>query len=149
MTTIVVTDHSVACDAMTQADGVIILTKMPKVIEMCGRLFGIAGDTAMLQPVASWVVAGASIDSHPKGDWTVVEVYMGPSHLVQYWTSGTPYPVVVETPFAMGSGERFAYGALDVGATAEEAVKAAIKRDPNSSGPVKVFSRLHELAAAE
>lgn len=149
MTTIVVTDHHVACDSRTLADGVIVSTKMPKVIEMCGRLFGITGDTVMLHPVASWIVAGASVDAHPKGDWTVVEAGIGFSHLVQYWTSDSPYPIVVETPFAMGSGEQFAYGALDVGVTAEEAVKAAIKRDPKSSGPVQVFSRVLAQAAAE
>lgn len=41
---------------------------------------------------------------------------------------------------AAGSGEKFAMGALMVGATAEQAVSAAIKLDPYSGGPLHKIS---------
>lgn len=42
-------------------------------------------------------------------------------------------------PAAIGSGCRFAYGAMDAGATAEEAVEIAIGRDGFSGAPVTVL----------
>jgi len=40
--------------------------------------------------------------------------------------------------YAVGSGSRFAFPALDAGATAIEAVKIGIKRDPYSGGKITV-----------
>jgi hypothetical protein len=49
-----------------------------------------------------------------------------------------PQPIRDEY-FAIGSGGHFAVGAMDAGATAEEAVRIACKRDPNTSEPIHVF----------
>jgi hypothetical protein len=40
---------------------------------------------------------------------------------------------------ALGSGAVFAYGALEVGASAKQAVKAAMKLDPNTGGRVQTL----------
>jgi len=47
--------------------------------------------------------------------------------------------VPFDRPFATGSGSRFAYTAMDMGANAVEAVKMAAKRDMYTGGKVRVF----------
>lgn len=42
--------------------------------------------------------------------------------------------------FAMGSGEKYAYGAMGNGATAEEAAKIACHYDMNCGGEIKTYS---------
>lgn len=42
-------------------------------------------------------------------------------------------------PYAIGCGGRFAWGAMDMGATAERAVKVACRRDIYSGGRVRTF----------
>jgi 20S proteasome alpha/beta subunit len=56
-----------------------------------------------------------------------------------WWmTSDTLVEVPVNLPAAVGSGSSFAMVALDLGHTPQEAVKAAIKRDPYCGGRVCV-----------
>ena len=43
---------------------------------------------------------------------------------------------------AIGSGSKFAFTAFDFGATAEEAVSAASKRDPFTGGKIRTIGRL-------
>ena len=44
-----------------------------------------------------------------------------------------------ERPFAMGSGRDFALAAMDMGATAKEAVEAAAKRDVYTGGTIRTL----------
>jgi len=48
-----------------------------------------------------------------------------------------PQPIL-DSYFAIGSGSHFAVGAMDAGASVEDAVRIACKRDPNSSEPLSV-----------
>lgn len=63
----------------------------------------------------------------PHGRVTLVDDEMEPQPILD------PY-------FAIGSGGHFAVGAMDAGATVEEAVRIACKRDPNTSEPVHVVA---------
>lgn len=45
--------------------------------------------------------------------------------------------VWVERPFAIGSGRDFALAAMDMGATAKEAVEMAAKRDVYTGGTIR------------
>jgi ATP-dependent protease HslVU (ClpYQ) peptidase subunit len=49
------------------------------------------------------------------------------------------YPVKQSGMYAVGSGNRFAMGAMMVGATAMEAVEATKKLDVNTGGELQVF----------
>ena len=42
-------------------------------------------------------------------------------------------------PYATGSGQHHALTAMDMGATAKEAVKMAIMRDTNSGGRIRTY----------
>lgn len=55
---------------------------------------------------------------------------------------------VHQPPAVIGSGCRFAYGAMDFGASPEEAVRIATRRDGFSSGDVTVLD-LHPKAKLE
>ena len=46
---------------------------------------------------------------------------------------------ILQNQCAIGTGEKFAIGAMDAGATAEQAVKIAKKRDIYTGGKVRIF----------
>ena len=48
----------------------------------------------------------------------------------------------IDEPFAIGSGKMFAFTAMDMGASAKEAVEMAIKRDMYSGGKVRTFKMI-------
>lgn len=55
-----------------------------------------------------------------------------------------PFEVFIEEidltkPYAIGSGYKFAIGALDAGASGKDAIKIASKRDVNTGGKVRCF----------
>ena len=49
------------------------------------------------------------------------------------------YTIPLTRPFAIGSGQHFALTAMDMGATAKEAVKMAAKRDVGTGGRIRTF----------
>lgn len=65
-------------------------------------------------------------------------VFMPDDTIVWFHSQGVTH---IRAPFwAAGSGDCFARGAMEMGATAEQAVAAAIKWDTGSGGPVTVLS---------
>lgn len=54
---------------------------------------------------------------------------------VKYWIN----PEESDCPFAIGSGEDHALTAMDMGATAKEAVEFAAKRDSKTGGLIRAF----------
>lgn len=48
-------------------------------------------------------------------------------------------PLMENEPYAIGSGQEYALGAMDAGADVETAVKIAAKRDVYTGGAIKVF----------
>ncbi len=55
----------------------------------------------------------------------------------KYYFEGNTWNEMDEEYFAIGSGSDYALAAMDAGATAEEAVKIACKRDPFSGGKIR------------
>jgi ATP-dependent protease HslVU (ClpYQ) peptidase subunit len=49
------------------------------------------------------------------------------------------YPIELDKCYAIGSGEDHAWTAMDMGATAKEAIKMAIKRDRGTGGKIRTF----------
>ena len=81
-------------------------------------------------------IAKAYISSEPDVLFDAIivdgnEVYMVTS------CEGGYQKFIADFPIAIGSGEKHAITALDMGASASEAVKMAIKRDTNSGGKVR------------
>jgi len=48
-------------------------------------------------------------------------------------------PIMLDRPYAIGSGTPFAFAAMDMGASAEKAVEMAARRDTSTGGRVRTF----------
>lgn len=91
----------------------------------------------------SWLKAGdgpnAWVGDRPDLRAVVVmptgEVFL---HDDSIWPSG---PISCDEFVVLGSGQEYALGALHMGATAAQAVEAAIRFDCNSGAPVRVLTR--------
>lgn len=116
-------------------------------------LVGLAGGQTGLT-FLRWFIAGGDYNSKPElaeglnHDFTalVVEKYDVPGygchgqlkHVTVFDQYFEPEPVQ-EDYHAIGCGAKCAFVALDMGATALEAVEAAAKRDPYTRGPFQVL----------
>ena len=58
---------------------------------------------------------------------------------VEFCVQGDPFPLAGFAPFALGSGQTFAMGAMFAGANAIEAVRIAIRLDEGSGGEVVAY----------
>lgn len=153
MTTIAMKDGIMACDSAWQDVNGGLATSMTKIVRLpSGALLGGAGaadDRAVVKilekcktfaqlPTAK-ELADTEVDYHgliafPNGTVAQIEVEMDDKH--GRW-SASAHPVNVGGT-SVGSGSGYAIGAMDAGATAKRAVECAIKRDPQSRGPVHV-----------
>lgn len=101
-----------------------------------------SGHLASILEMVEWVVTGASPLKFPKcqqGPRQCVLIRLGPDGISR-WES-TPYPIQMSgEPFAYGAGAEFAYGALHMGASAAQAVDAAIRYSPYCFGEPVVYS---------
>jgi ATP-dependent protease HslVU (ClpYQ) peptidase subunit len=60
-------------------------------------------------------------------------------YVIRYYGSPVPIQSPLKSVLAIGEGSQYAYGALDMGATAEQAVAVAIKRSVHCNGePVSI-----------
>ncbi|MCA1379422.1 hypothetical protein I6F34_01130 [Bradyrhizobium sp. BRP05] len=119
--------------------GTAIIGNIAKIVRRDdGAMAGGAGDAAWVQAFHRWFLDGE------QGDPPIVEdnskgVIVQKRRPIEYFEqNGTleyraPY-------FAFGSGKEFALGALFAGATAEQAVRAAMQFDPNTGGRVMLLS---------
>lgn len=73
----------------------------------------------------------------PDEDFQAIVAY--PDGVVMSYEGGNMF-YAVTPPIALGSGTDFAYGAMDAGMSAEEAVKIACKRDVSSGGVVTTLT---------
>ncbi|MNE69347.1 hypothetical protein D3C80_1650660 [compost metagenome] len=56
-------------------------------------------------------------------------------------------PVLLDRPYAIGSGTPYAFAAMDMGASAEKAVEMAARRDISTGGRVRTL-RVDQHGAA-
>lgn len=133
MTTIVYRNGVLAADSQTTRNGSICAGEVDKVhVLEDGRLAAFSGEVGAGSNFLRALKAGDDLPDLA-GDAIVVVVQKdGTVHVHQddLWFAETG------EFFAWGTGLAPALGALHVGATAEEAVAAACKVDPNSGGRV-------------
>lgn len=132
MTTIAYRDGVLAADTLTTANGIRCGHHVK--IHRFGRLLtGYCGRSSNYEAFRSWVKAGA------EGKFTSAEgnvFIVTPDGVAIVWGDGD-YPWrETGAMWALGSGEQLALGAMAAGATAEEAIHAAIAWDTGSGGPV-------------
>lgn len=140
MTTIVYRDGVMAADGRVTIGQLIVQDNCKKITKLSdGALFALAGDDMLEKPLIEWLEEADGGIMPPQGkEFTAVlvdtsgnlSVFTGAGDRFVPW-EGVSYA-------AFGSGADAAYGALEMGATADQAVAAAINRDVNSGGSIQV-----------
>lgn len=139
MTTIAYRDGILAGDTLRTSNG--MRDGFTRKVHKIGRLLIAAcGTAALCAEFRSWVVAGLNGPSpfnDKKGDEGGNGLVIMPDGLAVIWGSSGPW-ALKQVPFvAMGSGEQVAMGAMAMGASAEQAVAAAMSLDTGSGGAVQ------------
>lgn len=140
MTTIAYRDGVLAGDSLYIRGGWKMGTTFCKVFKTPdGRLLGLCGDAAHAMKLVEWLKLPPKdrCDERPaldKDAGTVVEVLRsGKARFYEH----NHFHDNRERYWSVGSGSVAALVAMDMGANATRAVKAAIRRDDSSGGPVR------------
>lgn len=107
------------------------------------NLIGFTGDLSLRRAMINWLLDGADPKLVPKGlDFNTnhARIIIANKKGVVEYQNDTGHPCEVGKIYATGSGAQYAMGALLAGANARQAVKIAIKLDPNSGGPIRTLS---------
>ena len=138
MTTIVYRDGIIAYDSRTMCDNFIVSDKTDKHYISHGIHFFMAGNVSDHNLLMS---AYRDNNQQWKGDAQAMVVDAGQLRFINMTPdSGTTWHDWPHDDYrAIGSGQDFAYTAMDMGATAKEAVAMAMKRDPGTGGRIRSF----------
>lgn len=145
MTTIAYKDGVIACDARITNGTTITYDDYDKVIERDGVSFVLCGylcDYAKL--IGAWfgetftvaVEASALVYDGNSLCYAAYDVNEGLCKT----------PILMERPYAIGSGSSHALTAMDMGATAYQAVEMAMKRDSCTGGKIRTLTIKAEQA---
>lgn len=141
MTVIVSDGQTVAADGLVCAGDEPMVFDRQKIRAAGGVVIGFAGDDRFCEPVVDWYYRGCDPDTMPKTpdgeahEWSFV--VFKPDHVTTYHSKSV-YPQNYPYPFAIGSGQDYALGALYAGATPEKAVRIAMRLNVHSGGKVTV-----------
>jgi hypothetical protein len=130
MTTIAFRDGIMAADSMCVAGDV--LTPGKKVFRRQGHLIGLAGDYV---DARRYVEAFKTKDTKDLSGNFDILLWDG-KHLYEDDKRNNPIRMSRMPYYAIGTGAAVAFGAMCMGATAKEAVAAAIMFDSNTNGRV-------------
>lgn len=144
MTTIAYRDGILAADGRVTAGGLILTDQCKKITRLSdGSLFALCGDDLLEERLIEWL-ENCETSAPPQGkDFTAVLVETDGSLKVFTGQGDRFVPYQFDRFCAFGSGEDFAYGAMEMGATAELAVRAAIARNYLSGGSIQVETYGH------
>ena len=152
LTTIVYKDGYLSGDGRVTLGDTIISDDTVKVFKVNNCLIGFAGRYAsglnFVKWFEEWDTANQAQEELPfvtvkipellpDEDFQAVVAY--PDGVVMSYEGGNMF-YAITPPIALGSGTDFAYGAMDAGMSAEEAVKIACKRDVSSGGVVTTLT---------
>jgi ATP-dependent protease HslVU (ClpYQ) peptidase subunit len=145
VTTIACDGISMAGDGRTlSANDIVLCHGSPKVLRLKdGSLLGCAGTSDVKHKLRDWLEQGAE-GPFPKIKGAFSAMLLLPNGEGRYFNEDEKW-IAMEFPFAIGSGSEIALGAMDAGASPEEAVEIACRRDPFSGGAI---TRL-DIPAAE
>lgn len=150
MTTIATDGKTIAADGQIVASGERLFLDAKKIVVKHGRIYALAGVAAMLEPLIEWHNDGADPSCMPSAKdnaWYLLVIDRDRS--VGYYTNECAYPTMMQYPTALGSGERFAMGAMLAGKSPREAVEIACKVDVNSGGTITEIDIALALAGGD
>lgn len=135
MTTIAFREGVLAADTLVSGGGV-RLGYVTKVRKLGSVLAAGAGTMSFVQGFLDWFAAGMEGDPpETGGEFEGLIIHDG---RVVTWNDG--WDSLAAPFYAIGSGKYQALGAMAAGATAEEAVRAAILTDCYSGGPIDILT---------
>lgn len=138
MTAIAVKDGMMASDTMTAYRNT--KTNEEKIIQKKGYLLGVAGNKCPPNNyIADWFFEEEDPLPSFERDTEFDLLVLTPNGKIELWNQDGLKSVIDEPFWAIGSGADVCMGAMEYGATAKEAVKAAIKWAWGVEG--KVISR--------
>ena len=148
MTTIVATREAIGADTLVVVDGQAPYhTK--KVMAHKNMLYGAAGDGGDCTRIMEWAKRGFDMESKPKfrakpgTDDEAVAIMVNKDGIFIMMSSDL-FPEQIDAPFyAIGSGAGAALGAMEMGATIEQALEIASKHDVHTGAPFTIL-RLKE-----
>lgn len=139
MTTIAYKDGVIAYDSQVTRGDVITYDDYEKCTEQNGVKFFCSGTVSDHQKLID-VYFGAK----PEGNIDVVALVLNNGALwlvaVDDSTGLWAAPVALDRPYAIGSGSPYAFTAMDMGATARQAVEMATKRDTSTGGTIRTVT---------
>jgi len=133
MTTIAYKNGVIAYDSRRTCDGRIVTDNADKKRERDGHVFFGCGSTSDILNLID-AFFGAKIEG--ECDAQVIAVFEGRVTEI-IWSEGRLLKYPVDHEYAIGSGSDNAITAMDMGATAAEAVEMAMKRDTGTGGKVR------------
>lgn len=143
MTVVAIDGKTIACDTqITYGIHAEQSDLHSKVVETDDFIFAYTGAYMLFQPWMNWFEEGRDPAAIPPANYNDngITLWAWDGAVLYEVNSQTPYLIKIEHSLnALGTGREYAIGALEMGATAEEAVKIACKYDTNSGGAVKVF----------
>lgn len=144
MTTIAIDERMVAADGKRTDGSEIIELAARKIRVAHGRIYAITGEARAFGPAIEWHNDGAQVGLLPPcgkdSRWTliVIESAEDGRYRLSVYGSDSGLPDVYPIPQTFGSGASYAMGAMRVGASARQAVEAAIGLDVHSGGEIQV-----------
>lgn len=137
MTIIAYRDGVMAADTCA-TDG--FLTNCLKLYKKQGHVIGFCGDVAQAMVFVDWFFnqkKNRKPDLAQEGEWEAM--ILNKDGVTTWDKSLRPLPISDDF-YAIGSGSQLAMGAMEAGATAEEAALIACKRNPYCRAPVTVMT---------
>lgn len=131
MTTCAWDGKRLAADTRSTMDDVIMQGACQKIFQRKGVFCAIAGDISEAIPVAKYLLKRKKDADPPEFEEESFEILLVAEDRVEYY-GGTLKPVLVEAPFAIGTGANHAVAAMLCGKKAQEAVRVAAKMDVNT-----------------
>lgn len=133
MTTVACDGRMMAGDGMVTDDNIVCSLDTEKVVRLRdGRIAGFCGDAFSYRLFAEWLDNGCEGDPPKSIDGLGCIVLSPDGTLTSYDEHGRTF--VEHDKWAIGSGQRFALAAMDLGKSAGEAVVYACTRDVFSGG---------------
>lgn len=133
MTTVAVKDNVIAADTRASGDTTF---KVSKLFVTKKGVIGVAGAFGEALKFVEWYKDQRRKKPEFGDDSEFNALVLRPHGRVELW-DGALHPIVVEQPFAIGSGAQYALGAMIAGVSAFRAVEAACALDPHSAAPVE------------